>query len=64
MKRTRKIEWYDMKADRILYGFQEKSEGRWCHVHADGKPCIYTTDSERDEAMKRVTVTVDEKEKE
>lgn len=46
--RTRNHQWVDLRNGATKYGFQVYANGRWCHTHKDGKPCIYDTATERD----------------
>lgn len=48
--RTREHNWLDTNTLEPKYGFQVYANGCWCHVHEDGKPCIYDTPEERDAA--------------
>ena len=48
--RTRNYDFLDMDTMQPLYSFQARLGDKWCCVHDNGKPCLYTTQAERDAA--------------
>lgn len=45
---TRNHDWYDSENNRPMFGIQVKAGDSWRNAAENGKPCIYSTEAERD----------------
>jgi hypothetical protein len=42
---TRIHQWLDTKRWKPVFGVQVKANGRWCHLHRNGRPCFFKTEA-------------------